>query len=236
MYNANDWLTNRNSLAKGPTLYGYDNVGNLLSVSYQHSPALAFSYDALNRVTNMVDGIGTTAYAYDGAGQLLSEAGPWSGVSVSNTYSSRLRQSMSVQAPGAAAWTNGYYYDSARRLINVTSPAGSFGYQFAPGVVRSPPRAAQRGLHRRFLRQRGPPLEHDPRNSQLASLALHQYGYNLAGQRTNQTRLHGDYVSYTYDGAGRLNMALGREAGGARRAGAALLHLRSGGESRLPDE
>jgi hypothetical protein len=39
----------------------------------------------------MVDGVGTTLCT-DGAGQLLSEAGPWTGGSVVNTYSNRLRQ------------------------------------------------------------------------------------------------------------------------------------------------
>jgi len=71
----------------------------------------------LNRVTNRVDGIGTTAYTCDVAGQPLGEAGPWSAAGVNTTYSSRLRRSMSVQAPGAAAWTNGYIFPAA---INVT--------------------------------------------------------------------------------------------------------------------
>jgi hypothetical protein len=30
----------------------------------------------MNRLTNMVDGIGTTLYAYNGVGQLLSQDGP----------------------------------------------------------------------------------------------------------------------------------------------------------------
>ena len=216
-YNANGWLTNRNSLATGPTLYGYDNVGNLLSVTYQHSPPLTFGYDALNRVTNMVDGIGASTYSYDGAGQLLSEAGPWSGVSVSNVYVNRLRQSLSAQAPGAAAWTNGYGYDSARRLTGVTSGAGSFGYHFAPGMqgvpsgITLPNGASITDSYDSVARLLSTALK----NSQLASLALHQYGYNLAGQRTNQTRLHGDYVTYTYDNAGELKTAQGKESGGS---------------------
>ena len=187
-----------------------------MSINYQHSHAIAFSYDALNRVANMVDGIGTSTYSYDGAGQLLSEPGPWSGVSVNNTYSSRLRQSLSAQAPGAAAWTNGYGYDSARRLTSVASAAGSFGYQFAPGVqgvpsgITLPNGASIADSYDSVARLLSTTLK----NSQLASLALHQYAYNQAGQRTSQTRLHGDYVTYTYDNAGELKTALGKEAGG----------------------
>jgi YD repeat-containing protein len=34
------------------------------------------SYDGMNRMTNMVDGIGTTKYTYTAAGQLLTELSP----------------------------------------------------------------------------------------------------------------------------------------------------------------
>ena len=58
-------------------VYGYDAVGNLTGVTYPVSPASALDYDALNRLTNMVDAVGTTVYGYDNAGQLLSEGGLW---------------------------------------------------------------------------------------------------------------------------------------------------------------
>ena len=99
---------------------------------YPVSPSLQFAYDALNRLTNMVDGVGTTAYGYDAAGQLLSEDGPWAYDTVSYTYNNRLRTGLSVQAPNADAWTQSYGYDSARRLTSVTSPAGAFSYTYDP--------------------------------------------------------------------------------------------------------
>ena len=34
-------------------------------------------YDALNRLTNLVDAVGTNVNTYDAASQLLSEDGPW---------------------------------------------------------------------------------------------------------------------------------------------------------------
>ena len=34
----------------------------------------------------MVDGVGTTRYTYDAAGQLLSEDGPWDNDTVSYSY------------------------------------------------------------------------------------------------------------------------------------------------------
>jgi YD repeat-containing protein len=86
----------------------------------------------------MVDGIGTTVYAYDGVGQLLSEDGPWVDDTVIYTYANRLRTGMSVLAPNAPAWRVAYAYDAARRLKGVTSPAGAFGYTYtAPRSPRS---------------------------------------------------------------------------------------------------
>ena len=74
-YDADSRLTNRWSAAKGNTGYAYDPVGNLTNVNYAVSPDLTLQYDALNRLTNLVDAVGTTRYAYDAADQLLSEDG-----------------------------------------------------------------------------------------------------------------------------------------------------------------
>jgi YD repeat-containing protein len=76
----------------------------------------------------MVDAVGTAVYNYDSVGQLLSEDGPWANDTVSYTYQNRLRTGLSVQAPNASAWSQGYGYDSARRLKSVSSPAGTFNY------------------------------------------------------------------------------------------------------------
>ena len=136
-YDLNHRLTNRWSAAKGTTVYGYDGAGNLTSVSYPANHAITLTYDALSRLTNMVDGVGTTIYAYDAAGQVLSEDGPWVDDTVSFVDSNRLRTGLSVLAPDASAWTQSYGYDAARRLTNVVSPAGAFGYSYAAGQAAS---------------------------------------------------------------------------------------------------
>ncbi len=52
------------------------------------------------------------------------------------------------------------------------------------------------------------------RNATNTVLNTHQYTYNYASQRARQTRLAGDYVDYSYDGAGQLKTAVGKESGG----------------------
>ena len=67
-------------------------------------------YDALNRLTNLVDAVGTNVYTYDAASQLLSEDGPWASDTITYTYANRLRTSLTLQQP-TGSWTNGYLYD-----------------------------------------------------------------------------------------------------------------------------
>jgi RHS repeat-associated protein len=129
-YDAVSRLTNRTSAAKGSTAYQYDATGNLTNVDYPVSPDLSLAYDAMNRLTNMVDAVGTSQYTYDPAGQILSEDGPWNDDTVSYTYANRLRTGMSLSAPNASPSTQTYSYDFARRLTNVTSPAGVFSYSY----------------------------------------------------------------------------------------------------------
>src|SRR5438128_2994678 len=83
----------------------------------------------------MVDAAGTTVYSYTAGNQLLSEDGPHASDTVTNTYVNRLRTALSLQQP-TGAWTNGFGYDAAKRLTNVTSQAGSFGYAYT-GVGQS---------------------------------------------------------------------------------------------------
>src|SRR5437879_1744284 len=80
----------------------------------------------------MVDAVGRAVYFYDAAGQLLSEDGQWDDDTVSYAYQNRLRTGLSLLAPNGSPWTETYGYDGARRLTNVTSSAGGFGYGYDP--------------------------------------------------------------------------------------------------------
>lgn len=220
-YDADNRLTNRWTPAKGTTAYSYDNVGNLTGVNYSGGTVsmtnLVFKYDSLNRLTNMLDAIGTTVYNYDAVGQLLSDDGPWSDDMLSYTYNSRLRSSISVSVPDGSAWAVTYSYDAAKRLTNVTSAAGSFGYGYRAGqasrlpVFLSLPNGSYitntydsvARLSATILKTGGGTV-----------LNSHQYTYNQANQRTQQVFTAGNYINFTYDGMGQLLTVQGAEPGG----------------------
>jgi YD repeat-containing protein len=208
-YDPGNRLTNRWSAAKGTTVYTYDTVGNLTFVNYPASTDVTFQYDPLNRLTNMVDASGTTKYTYTSGNLLMVEDGPFASDNVTNAYQNRMRASLSLQQP-LLAWTNAFKYDLARRLTNVTSPAGAFVYSYKAGQgSRLPtkillPSAAYStntydpvaGLTGTFLK-----------NSSHATLDAATYGYNPAGQRTTFTNAAGTNVSFAYDRIGQLAVA-----------------------------
>src|SRR6266496_2688907 len=85
-YDPNGRLKSRWTPGKGITFYTNDAVGNLINISYPVSHPISFSFDAMNRLTNMIDAVGTTRYAYTLASQLQSEDGPWNDDTVSYGY------------------------------------------------------------------------------------------------------------------------------------------------------
>ena len=216
-YDADNRLTNRWTPSKLGTTYVYDPVGNLTNVLYHINAPLVMSYDVLNRLTNLVDGIGTTHYGYDAVGQLLNEGGLWPDDTVSFTYNNRLRTGLKLLQPDSSAWTESYGYDRARRLTNVSSPAGSFSYSYDAtrhqqvNKLTEPNGAYITNTFDSVARLLSTTLN----NSGNTALNSHGYAYNLGNQRTGMTNLPGDYRVYTYDTVGQLKTAVGSEPGGS---------------------
>jgi RHS repeat-associated protein len=208
IYDADDRLTSRWSAAMGATYYTNDALGNVTLVKYPTMANVIFDYDCLNRLTNMMDGIGTTVYAYTSAGQLLSESGPFGNSTVTNGYQNRLRTAMGLQQP-AGEWTNSFGYDAIARLSSVTSPAGTLNYQFQPGLQRLvsglqlPNTSTITNIYDSQARLLATRLV----TSGSSLLDSASYGYNTAGQRTSFTNAAGTYVLYSYDKIGQLTVA-----------------------------
>jgi RHS repeat-associated protein len=208
-YDPDNRLTNRWSAARNNTHYSYDPVGNLLAVSYPLSPSINFSYDELNRLTNMVDASGTTKYTYTAGNQLLSEDGPWDSDTVTFGYTNRLRTSLNLQQP-TGAWTNGLSFDAAHRVTNIISQAGSFKYSYAPNLASR--LTIQLALPAGFFITN----QYDV-VARLTDTALYSapttvaerstYTYNQAGQRITFQPPAVPRYAFTYDPIGQLKSA-----------------------------
>jgi hypothetical protein len=103
----------------------YDAAGNLTNLHYPSSGAVKRQFDSMNRVTNMLDGIGTTVYTYTAGGQLLTEDGPFASDTVTNTYVNRMRVALGLQQP-SGNWTKGWHLQGA--CSKLSSVRGSCSY------------------------------------------------------------------------------------------------------------
>jgi len=220
-YDANSRLTNRWTVAKGDTFYVYDFIGNLTNVDYPGTLMdITLKYDLLNRLTNVVDVIGTTKFNYTDAGQLLTEDGPWANDTVSYGYSARRRSSMSVLQPNAAAWTENYGYDQFNRLSNIVSAAGNFIYDYYSTMSDRVEYLGLGGLNsyseHTYIENQYDTLARltstKVKKDYSTTLNQHSYAMNDANQRTKQTFTGGNYVDYTYDSIGQLKTAKGTES------------------------
>lgn len=218
-YDDDNRLTNRWTPTKTNTVYNYDNVGNLIVVAYKHSPSISLSYDADNRLTNMVDGIGTTAYSYDQVGQLTNEGGLWPNDDVSYSYQNRLRMELSLAHPSGSSWTQDYEYDDARRLTTIVSPAGTFGYAYDRVKLQRvdelslPNSAYITNTFDSVARL----LSTAMMSSNGTNLDSQNYTYNTASQRVSETNTFGDYRTYAYDNEGEVRHSIGHEANASPR-------------------
>jgi hypothetical protein len=181
----------------------------------------------LNRLTNMVDAVGTSRFSYATNGLLAAEDGPWEVDTVSFSYGTGpLRSRLTLLQPNASNWVQDYAYDAARRLTNLVSPAGAFGYDYSAGVGAGLTSASS--LIRKLRLPGGAYITNtfesvgrvattQPRNAGHGVLNSHAYLYDLAGRRTKQTLIDGNYLDYTYDGLSQLQSATGKESGGTVR-------------------
>jgi RHS repeat-associated protein len=220
-WNANGWLTNRWTPAKGDTAYTYDNIGNLRTTTYPNTPSLQYSYDALNRLTNLTDAADTTIFSYTPAGQLESESNAWAVVSY--TYAQGLRTAMTLSQSGTN-WTQSYGYDASWRMTNIVSPAGAFGYIFGGASSAS-------ALIKRLTLPNGAYITNrfdELARLQETALANHwghvldgyTYQFDPLGLRTNITRnlgLTSSSASIGYDNIGQITSWLAQESGGTAR-------------------
>ena len=221
-FNANGWQTAHWTPSKGLIRFGYDVAGNRVGITNPASPSIVFGYDALNRVTNIVDGIGVTAFGYSSFGKLAFEDGPWASDRISYGYDSvRRLTGIGLQQP-SGEWAQTFSYDNAGRMVGTVSPAGAFVYEYSTLSGFAPDRISRLRLpnsgwidndYDSLGRRTGTRLV----NSSSSVLNRHDYVLDLAGNRKKVTLSSGNTWDYTYDDSGQLLTAVGKESGGANR-------------------
>jgi RHS repeat-associated protein len=242
-YNANGWLTNRltrtgtgTNTTHFNTAYSYNANGNLTKVDYPAGTTdIDYTYDALNRMTSMVDAAGTTTWSYSLPGNgvfITAEDGPWSNDTVTVTNIHGLRSALVIQQP-VSTWTTTYAHDTSRRLTGVTGGGQTWSYDHttATGAALASVAAGSLiskvtlpGSHRIDNTFNSLGLLTDSSLKTSGGTLRNQHGYvhdaahrRTTGSRTNSvaTGWNGRF-DYTYDSVGQLQTAWAYNSAGTQ--------------------
>ncbi|KQN04846.1 hypothetical protein ASE85_07605 [Sphingobium sp. Leaf26] len=162
--------------------YGYDGNGNRISLRKRDAQVIAYSYDAVNRMS-VKDIPGGTAsdvyYSYDPRGlQLNAKFVSLSGQGITSVYDKAGRQTSSANNVGGTNRTLSYQYDANGNRTRLTYPDSNYvTYEYD-------------GIDRLDLVKEG------------ASTTVATITYNNEGERTGLTG--GAATSYSYDPLSRL--------------------------------
>jgi RHS repeat-associated protein len=162
------------------TQTSYDADGNVLQqVSGLGIATATYTYDPLNRVSSMTDGLGReTSYEYDPAGNLITLSDP-AGRITTSTYDAANELTGVSYSDGVTHGVS-YTYDADGQRISMNDGTGTTTYAYD-------------SLHRLAKDIQG--------GGQTVS-----YGYDLAGNLVSLKAAPGPYnVARTYDGANRLS-------------------------------
>jgi RHS repeat-associated protein len=222
-YDPENNLTTRWAKKTGSTTaYEYDAVGNLTRIDYPNSPDITLDYDSLDRPTNAVvhylnpsDNL-INRFGFNARGRVIYEDGPWANDQVTYGYRDNgLRASLSLQQAAGGSWNVNYSYDNGNRLTDLSTPAGNFHYAYDPtrklevNNLTLPTSGRIQNAYDAMARLTGTTLL----NAGQLVQNQHQYLYNNASQRIQQTRTGGNHVDYSYDNLGQLITATARENG-----------------------
>jgi RHS repeat-associated protein len=196
------------------TRYGYDNQGNVTSITDPLNRVTANAYDALNRLKRVTDpGNGVTAYGYDGLDQLISVTDPRNNAT---TYTLDGLGNLAVQSsPDTGATAN--THDAAGNLITSTDAKGqstSYTYDALNRVTRIVYDLATGTQLKRVdyaydqgANGIGRVTSITETSAVGAVLQTTTYGYDQHGRVLSETRAIGGRTyttAYAYDAAGRM--------------------------------
>ena len=182
--------------------YGYDEKNELVSKKFVNEGNRLETYTTADdaRSRSVTDARGTTSYAYDERGRMLSKTEP-DGKQISYTYDSVTGKVASVATPSG---TTQYRYNALGQLAKVVAAEGETVYAYnaignlqtktlANGIVET---YGYDGLNRVKLVEQ--------KNASGTVIAKYSYSYDLVGNKTKVEELAGRSVAYSYDDLYRL--------------------------------
>ncbi|MEM8964585.1 MAG: hypothetical protein AAGD38_24070, partial [Acidobacteriota bacterium] len=185
--------------------YEYDDGGRLVSSHATGNAPVQRTWNADDRITEMVDGTGTTTYTYDVAGDLAAIDFPdGSAVVYLRDLLGRVIE-VTVSATGVTPLTTLYGYDEAGNLVTVTDPLGGVTTWVYDQVNRPTTRTLPNGVTTAWtydLRDRITSIVHTDNVGLVLASATYQRA--ISGEPTRITREDGSWVDLSYDGALRL--------------------------------
>lgn len=217
------------------TGYVYDALNRLTQITYASGVPTTFGYDggsnpapySVGRLTSMTDESGSTAYAYDAQGHVLSKTQTTGAQALAVGYAwgnSGSAQGHLTSMTYPSGMTVSYAYDSAGRVNAITvTPSGSSAVNALSAIAYNGANAVagwtwsdgtlyQRGFDN-FARLSSYPLG-NPNGTGLATGMVRVLSYDNTAQITGFTHMNANGAqtqfdqSFSYDNLGRLTSAV----------------------------
>ncbi len=143
-------------------------------------------------------------------GAPFTESGPFGADTLTRTYANRVPQGLTLAQP-AGSWSASFGYDSLLRLHTLTSPAGTFTYNYygAGRQINTLSLPGGNSISESF--DGAGQLLNTTLSHGTSALDEYSYEYDAAGHRTSVQRVDGATVNYGYDDIGEVISAVGSE-------------------------
>lgn len=184
------------------TNYSYDDLNRLTEIFYPNSTSAGYEYDALSRLTSASNENGTVAFSYDNRGRVSSTTDVW-GQTLGFGYDANGNRT-SLSLGGASQAT--YEYDELNRLKKITDNGAlhvDYAYDAGSRLISG---TLPNGVSTSYAFDGLSRLTQLRDVKGLAEIASREFQYNTASQITQLTDPEGVHV-YGYDNVDRLTSA-----------------------------
>ncbi|HYG83051.1 MAG TPA: RHS repeat-associated core domain-containing protein, partial [Pyrinomonadaceae bacterium] len=194
-------MTSRTDYNGATTAYTYDNLNRLTNVTYPDS-AVAYAYDELSRLSSATNVNGTVSFTYDNRGRVAGMTGV-EGQAISYGYDANNNRTQTSlgQTPHAS-----YQYDALNRLTQLADGGGAATTYVYDAADRLTSRSTPNGVATSYGYDGLDRLASLQHTKGATTVAGYQYQYDAASRITQMTEAAGAH-GYGYDAADRLTSA-----------------------------